>query len=154
MRGFEFENNWLPHPGPQVIYFPPRLRPQLLRARRGRKTARSGCALAPAAATLALGFALSTKAVESPVTISVDTKNPGPAIPQDFTGLSFKVLQLLPNADGVHYFRPDNTTLISLFHTLGIKTFASAATLPTATWNDCPAKVTATACSRLPRPQM
>jgi hypothetical protein len=70
---------------------------------------------------LALGFALTTNAVESPVTILVDTKNPGTAIPQDFTGLSFEVAQLLPNAAGVHYFRPDNTTLISLFHTLGIK---------------------------------
>jgi hypothetical protein len=70
---------------------------------------------------LALGFALTTNAVESLVTISVGTKNPGAAIPQDFIGLSFEASQLLPNAAGVHYFRPDNTTLISLFHTLGIK---------------------------------
>ena len=55
------------------------------------------------------------------VTVSVDTKNPGAAIAPDFEGLSFEVAQLLPNENGVRYFRPDNKALLNLFHTLGIK---------------------------------
>ncbi len=39
----------------------------------------------------------------------------------DFSGLSFEVSILLPNENGVRYFRPDNLPLINLFHTLGIK---------------------------------
>jgi len=53
--------------------------------------------------------------------LHVDTKDAGAAVPADFEGLSFEVSQLLPNANGVHYFRPDNQPLITLFHTLGIK---------------------------------
>jgi len=62
-----------------------------------------------------------SRSAESPVTVSVDAKNPGAAIPTDFAGLSFEVSQLLPNENSVHYFRPDNKPLINLFHTLGIK---------------------------------
>src|SRR5271154_4101033 len=58
---------------------------------------------------------------QSPVTLSIDTQNPGAAIPADFSGLSFEVAQLLPNTNGVHYFRADNKPLIRLFQTLGIK---------------------------------
>src|ERR1700734_3302578 len=57
----------------------------------------------------------------SPVTISVDTKSSGAAFSADFPGLSFEVATLLPNQDGIRYFRPDNLPLIHLFHTLGIK---------------------------------
>jgi len=57
----------------------------------------------------------------SPVTLSVDVKHPGAAIAPDFSGLSFEVSILLPNEQGVRYFRPDNRPLIQLFHTLGIK---------------------------------
>ena len=58
---------------------------------------------------------------EADVTLTPDTKNPGITIPEDFSGLSFEVSILLPNENGVHYFRPDNLPLINLFHTLGIK---------------------------------
>ncbi len=58
---------------------------------------------------------------QSPLTISVDAAHPGPAISPDFSGLSFELSQLLPADNGVHYFRPDNKPLISLFQTLGIK---------------------------------
>lgn len=58
---------------------------------------------------------------QSPVTISVDMKNPGAAIAPDFSGLSFEVSQLLPDKDGKYYFSPENIRLIHLFHTLGIK---------------------------------
>ncbi|MGH7952007.1 MAG: hypothetical protein ACREFE_08830 [Limisphaerales bacterium] len=55
------------------------------------------------------------------ITLAVDAKNSGASIPSDFSGLSFEMSQLLPNANGVHYFRADNQPLIRLFHTLGIK---------------------------------
>jgi hypothetical protein len=55
------------------------------------------------------------------VTVSVDTKHPGAAISPDFTGLSFELTQLMPGPDGLRYFRPDNTRLIDLFRTLGIR---------------------------------
>ncbi|HSY18673.1 MAG TPA: hypothetical protein VK815_10080 [Candidatus Acidoferrales bacterium] len=70
---------------------------------------------------LGVGFALTTSAAESPVTISVDVQRPGAAIAPDYSGLSFEVSILLPNENGVRYFRPDNLPLIQLFHTLGIK---------------------------------
>ena len=69
-----------------------------------------------------LVFALITaKSAQSPLTISVDTSHPGAAISPDFTGLSFELTQLMPGPDGNRYFRPDNTRLINLFRTLGIK---------------------------------
>lgn len=58
---------------------------------------------------------------QSAVTISVDAQHPGPQISPDFIGLSFELSQLLPDGNGVRYFRPDNQPLIELFHTLGIK---------------------------------
>jgi hypothetical protein len=67
-----------------------------------------------------LAFAGAARA-QSPVAISVDPDAAGAAIPPDFTGLSFEVNQLLPDATGKHYFRPDNKPLIHLFHTLGIR---------------------------------
>jgi len=63
----------------------------------------------------------SRASAQSPVTINVDTINHGATISRNFIGLSFEVSQLLPNENGVHYFRPDNKPLIDLFHTLGIK---------------------------------
>lgn len=53
--------------------------------------------------------------------VSVDTAGTGVVMPTNFIGLSFEVTQLLPDANGVHYFRPDNKPLIDLFQTLGIK---------------------------------
>jgi hypothetical protein len=60
-------------------------------------------------------------AAESPVTIHIDRKNPGRPVPTDFSGLSFEASLLLPNENGVRYFRPDNSSLINLSHTLGIR---------------------------------
>lgn len=64
--------------------------------------------------------AAGTNAAES-VTIALDPRHPGAAIPADFSGLSFEISLLLPNENGVRYFRPDNMPLINLFHTLGIR---------------------------------
>jgi len=58
---------------------------------------------------------------ETPVAIRLDTGHPGAAIPPGFAGLSFEVSLVLPGPTGVHYFRPDNLPLITLFHTLGIE---------------------------------
>lgn len=57
----------------------------------------------------------------SSVIITLDPQHPGAAVAAGFSGLSFEVSLLLPNEDGVRYFRPDNLPLINLFHTLGIK---------------------------------
>ena len=57
----------------------------------------------------------------APVTVLVNAQDPGIPIAANFTGLSFDAAQLLPNATGVHYFRPDNEPLVRLFHTLGIR---------------------------------
>ena len=69
-------------------------------------------------------WANSSKAADpGPVSLSItlDPQHPGAAIAPDFSGLSFEVSLLLPNENGVRYFRPDNLPLIQLFHTLGIK---------------------------------
>jgi len=72
-------------------------------------------------AALMIGFARFATGAEAPVTVTLDTKNPGAEIPAGFSGLSFEAAILLPGPNGVHYFRPENLPLINLFHTLGIK---------------------------------
>jgi len=57
---------------------------------------------------------------EAEATVQVDANNPGITIPADFAGLGFEAA-ILREENGTHYFRPDNATLIHLFHTLGIK---------------------------------
>lgn len=70
---------------------------------------------------VALAPVASRAAAASPVAIQIDTKNPGPPISGNFSGLGFEMHLLLPNEDGKYYFRPDNQPLITLFHTFGIK---------------------------------
>lgn len=74
---------------------------------------------------LALGLvilapALRLVAAEALVSVTVDFQKPGPAIASDFAGLSYEITTLLP-VNGVRYFRPDNTALLTLFRTLGLK---------------------------------
>jgi hypothetical protein len=69
----------------------------------------------------ATGGRIQNRAATPSATVAVDAKSPGAAVPADFIGLSFEASQLFPNAEGVHYFRPDNRPLIRLFHTLGVK---------------------------------
>ncbi|HXE42193.1 MAG TPA: hypothetical protein VN516_04125, partial [Candidatus Baltobacteraceae bacterium] len=66
-------------------------------------------------------FALPLVSAQSQVVVSVDVKNSGANIPGDFMGLSFEAELLLPDTNGVHCFRPENKSLVDLFHTLGIK---------------------------------
>ena len=56
-----------------------------------------------------------------PITVKVDTKIPGKEISSEAVGLSYETGQLLPDEKGVHYFRPDNTALLNMFKTLGVK---------------------------------
>jgi hypothetical protein len=56
-----------------------------------------------------------------PVTISVNTAQPGAEIPPRALGLSYETSLMLPDAHGVHYFRSDNKPLITLFKTIGVK---------------------------------
>ena len=81
----------------------------------------AACALCGCVTPKKHSAAASAKGASAPVTVTLDPNHPGPAIPAGFSGLSFEISQLLPNADGVHYFRPDNQPLIALFQTLGIK---------------------------------
>ncbi len=56
-----------------------------------------------------------------PVTVSVSVRRPGAEVSRSTLGLSYETSLLLPDANGVHYFRPDNKPLVTLFRTLGIK---------------------------------
>ena len=56
-----------------------------------------------------------------PITVKINTKNPGIEISPETVGLSYEASQLLPDENGVYYFRPDNTLLLNMFKTLGVK---------------------------------
>ncbi len=60
---------------------------------------------------------------QSPVTLSVNTQSPGPAIPSDFLGLSFETGNLKYNGAGVsgYMFDSTNAELVTLFANLGIR---------------------------------
>jgi hypothetical protein len=58
---------------------------------------------------------------QATITVTPDWSAPQTPIPDQFSGLSFETQLLLPNHDGIRYFRPDNQPLIQLFKTLGIK---------------------------------
>jgi len=56
-----------------------------------------------------------------PITIKIETKLPGKEISPEAVGLSYEASRLLPDEKGLHYFRPDNTALLNMFKTLGVK---------------------------------
>ncbi len=58
---------------------------------------------------------------KEPITVKVNTKIPGKEISPEAVGLSYETAQVLPDEKGVHYFRPDNTALLNMFKTLGVK---------------------------------
>lgn len=67
-------------------------------------------------------FCLSTCAAGAePATVTVQTRNPGALISERALGLSYETSLMLPDTNGVRYFRPDNRPLVRMFHTLGIK---------------------------------
>lgn len=67
------------------------------------------------------GLWAGTALAQSPVTLTIDAQAPGVAIPDDFSGLSFEMQTVLPDADGKYFFSPKNQPLIALFKTLGIR---------------------------------
>lgn len=70
------------------------------------------------AATL---FAAARANASEPLTISINTSQPGAEISQEALGLSYETSLMLPDARGIHYFRPDNQPLVTLFKTIGVK---------------------------------
>jgi hypothetical protein len=56
-----------------------------------------------------------------PVEVTVTTSQPGIAISPGMVGLSFETGLMLKGADGHRYFSADNTPLITLFKTIGVK---------------------------------
>lgn len=72
-----------------------------------------GLAVAP----LLLGVA----SAEPAATLTLSPGRPGPEIPAHFSGLSFEIRQVRAEADGSHYFNPENRALVALFRTLGIR---------------------------------
>jgi len=55
------------------------------------------------------------------IAATLDVTHLGAGISPNFIGLSFEGSLLLPNAEGLRYFRADNQPLLTLFHTLGVK---------------------------------
>jgi hypothetical protein len=60
------------------------------------------------------------RADDQAVTITVSIDNPGPDLAPRFGGLSYETSQVLP-IDGKYYFDANNKALVTLFHTLGVK---------------------------------
>ncbi len=56
-----------------------------------------------------------------PVTVAVNPNALGPRIADDYAGLSYETKREMPDATGAYYFTPQNTPLIKMFQTLGIK---------------------------------
>ena len=58
-----------------------------------------------------------------PVTVTIDAGSPGPAVPDDFAGLSFERGPLNPGNAGVpgHLFSPASHSLVTLFRNLGLR---------------------------------
>lgn len=55
-----------------------------------------------------------------PVLLTVNSRQPGLQISSNALGLSYETRLLLPDTNGIHYFRPDNTPLVNAFKTLGV----------------------------------
>ena len=68
-----------------------------------------------------LGFSAALAAAPTPIAVTLDSARPGAAIPPDFAGLSFETQQVLPDSSGHYFFSPENTRLVQLLRTLGIK---------------------------------
>src|SRR5438132_5090098 len=68
------------------------------------------------------GFAKDASPPSQPsVNVTVDVSHPGVTIPAEALGLSYETSILMPNAQGMRYFRPHNAALLEVFRTLGVK---------------------------------
>lgn len=64
---------------------------------------------------------VSAAAAQTRVTVRIDTRSPGYAIPDDFCGLSFGAIAEMPQRNGAFLFSPTNSQLIALFKNSGIR---------------------------------
>src|ERR1700722_2046544 len=69
----------------------------------------------------AILFSVCLNMAAEPVSVCVNTSQPGAEISPKTIGLSYETSLMLPDSKGVHYFRPDNKSLITVFKTLGVK---------------------------------
>lgn len=70
----------------------------------------------------AISVAIAALCASAQTRVTVDIADqPGPAIPQDFAGLSFESSNLNPDKRGQHLFSSDNKALIDLFRAIGIR---------------------------------
>ena len=58
---------------------------------------------------------------QSKITLRIDTRDPGVAIPHDFAGLSFESSSLLRDKDGTYQFSGGDKQLIALLRVIGIR---------------------------------
>ncbi|HVM50865.1 MAG TPA: glycosyl hydrolase family 79 C-terminal domain-containing protein [Candidatus Acidoferrum sp.] len=61
------------------------------------------------------------EAAEVPVTVTIESAQPGRNISSDFLGLSYETALLLPGSNGKYFFTPENKALVQMFRTLGVK---------------------------------
>ncbi|MDB6016603.1 MAG: hypothetical protein JWR19_1092 [Pedosphaera sp.] len=64
------------------------------------------------------------------VTVVLNATHQSATVPSDFAGLSFEMAQLLPDTNGVCYFRQDNQPLIDLFRTLDVRSLRIGGNTP------------------------
>ena len=64
---------------------------------------------------------LLTFAGNHPIDVIVDYQYKGAVVPQDYLGLSYETRMVCADANGNYYFTPENTKLVRIFQTLGIK---------------------------------
>jgi hypothetical protein len=69
----------------------------------------------------AILFPMALTVVAEPVTVSVNTSEPGKEVSPRMVGLSYETSLMLPGANGVHYFRPDNKPLVAVFKSIGVR---------------------------------
>ena len=72
-------------------------------------------------AAWAFGVFAAAAWAQAPVTLTIDPRVPGVALPADVLGSSFESSNLLPGPVGEHLLSEGNKPLISLFRTLGIR---------------------------------
>ncbi len=70
---------------------------------------------------LAMAVSSVLKAEDVPVTVNVEVQTKKCVIPTGFQGLSYEEPTIAAGAQGVHYFDPDNVSLVNLMKTLGVK---------------------------------
>jgi hypothetical protein len=64
---------------------------------------------------------VSAASAQTRVTVTIDTRSPGYAIPDDFCGVSFGAVAEMPQRNGAFLFSPTNSQLIALFKNSGIR---------------------------------